>query len=304
MVFYDRKEELQGLDRLYGRERGILAVAYGRRGIGKTTLIQRWITTRQHRAIFWNARPTSPQGQLQSFSQAIRAFGSSEATVQSDFTYASWDDAFEEILRFARRERLVVVLDDYDQLLACGSDLPGSLQRIWDLRLQSSQMMLFLIGSNVRAFEYDVLSYRAPMYGRAWWIAHLRPFLFAHLKSRLPNYSMMDRITLYACVGGVPRYLELLDPQLTLTQNLLRVLSSPMMREDADVILREQFDKPHLYAAVLESLARGNGDSKQIAQTLGVEHRDVSRCLKMLERAKIIRWEGPATARLDRKSVV
>jgi AAA+ ATPase superfamily predicted ATPase len=297
MVFYDRKEELQGLDRLYGRERGILAVAYGRRGIGKTTLIQRWITTRQHRAIFWNARPTSPQGQLQSFSQAIRAFGSSEATVQSDFTYASWDDAFEEILRFARRERLVVVLDDYDQLLACGSDLPGSLQRIWDLRLQSSQMMLFLIGSNVRAFEYDVLSYRAPMYGRAWWIAHLRPFLFAHLKSRLPNYSMMDRITLYACVGGVPRYLELLDPQLTLTQNLLRVLSSPMMREDADVILREQFDKPHLYAAVLESLARGNGDSKQIAQTLGVEHRDVSRCLKMLERAKIIRWEGPATAR-------
>jgi len=113
----------------------------------------------------------------------------------------------------------------------------------------------------------------------------------------LPNQSMMDRITLYASVGGVPRYLELLDPQLTLTQNLLRVLSSPMMLEDADTILREQFDKPHLYAAVLESLARGVTDSKQIAQTLGVEHREVSRCLKMLERAKIIRWEGPATAR-------
>ncbi len=297
MVFYDRKDESKGLDDLYARDRGILAVAYGRRGIGKTALIQHWITTRHHRAIFWNVQPTSPQQQLQSFSQAVRAFASRENTVPPDFTYESWDDAFEEIVRLSQKERLVVVLDDYDQLIGCGSDLPRSLQRIWDLRLQSSQVMLFLIGSNVRAIEYDVLSYRAPMYGRAWWIAHLRPFPFTHLKSRLPNCSMMDRITLYAYVGGVPRYLELLDPQLTLTRNLLRVLSSPMLLEDADAILREQFDKPHLYAAVLESLVRGTTDSKQIARTSGVEHRDVSRCLKMLERAKIIRWEGPATAR-------
>ena len=297
MVFYDRKDELKGLDDLYARDQGILAVAYGRRGIGKTTLIQRWITTRRHRAIFWDARPASPQQQLQSFSQAVRTFALHEGTVPSDFTYASWDDAVEELLRLARQERLVVVLDDYDQLIASGADLPRSLQRIWDHRLQDSQVMLFLIGSNVRVIEYDVLSYRAPMYGRAWWIAHLRPFPFAHLKSRLPNYSMMDRVTLYASVGGVPRYLELLDPQLTLTQNLSRVSSSPMMLEDADTTLREQFDKPHLYAAVLGSLARGNTNSKQIAQTFGIEHRDVSRCLKMLERAKIIRWEGPVTAR-------
>ncbi|MBM3128516.1 MAG: hypothetical protein FJ009_07805 [Chloroflexi bacterium] len=163
MVFCDRKNELKGLDDLYARDRGILAVAYGRRGIGKTTLIQHWITTRRHRVIFWNARPMSPQGQLQSFSQAVRAFALHEGTVPSDFTYASWDDAFEEILRFAQQERLVVVLDDYDQLIACGSDLPRSLQRLWDHRLQDSKVMLFLVGSNVRVFEYDVLSYRAPL---------------------------------------------------------------------------------------------------------------------------------------------
>lgn len=208
-----------------------------------------------------------------------------------------WDDVFEEIIRLSQQRRLVVVLDDFDQLIAARSDLPSALQRIWDHRLQSSNVMLFLVGSNVYAIEYDVLSYRAPLYGRAWWIAHLRPLSFAHLKLLFPNYSMVDRITLYACVGGVPRYLELLDPQLTLTQNLARVWSSPMMLEDADALLREQFGKPHIYAAVLESLARGITDSKQIAQTLDVEHRDVSRCHKTLERAKILRWEGPATAR-------
>jgi AAA+ ATPase superfamily predicted ATPase len=211
MIFHDRKDELKGLDDLYTRGQGILAVAYGRRGIGKTMLIHRWIATRRHRAIFWDARPMSPHQQLQSFSQAVRAFASSEAIVLPDFTYASWDDTFEEILGLSQKERLVVVLDNFDQLIACGSDLPSALQRIWDHRLQSSDVMLFLIGSNVRVMEYDVLSYRAPMYGRAWWIAHLRPFPFAHLKLILPHYSLIDRITLYACVGGVPRHLELLE---------------------------------------------------------------------------------------------
>jgi AAA+ ATPase superfamily predicted ATPase len=297
MIFFNRKEELQGLDRLFERERGRLAIAYGRRGIGKTTLVQRWLTTRRPRALYWCAPTTTAKQQLQSFSQAVRAFKSSNRSVPSDFTYASWNDAFDEILRLAERDSLVVILDDFEQLIAAGSDLPSALQRIWDLRLQDSNVMLFLIGSNVYAMEYDVLSYRAPMYGRAGWIDYLRPRPFADLKTLLPNYSMIDRITAYACVGGVPRYLELLDPQLPLTQNLLCVVSSPLMLEDAGNLLREQFDKPHLYAAVLESLARGVTDSKVIAQALGVEYRDVSRCLKVLERAKIIRWEGPATSR-------
>jgi uncharacterized protein len=217
--------------------------------------------------------------------------------IPSDFTYLSWDNAFDEILRLAERDSLVVVLDDFEQLIAVGSDLPSALQRIWDHRLQDSNVMLVLIGSNVHVMEYDVLSYRAPMYGRAGWIDYLRPRPFADLKSLLPNYSMVDRITAYACVGGVPRYLNLLDPQSPLKQNLLRVISSPAMLEDADNLLREQFDKLVFYTAVLELLARGITDSRKIAQVLGVEHRDVSKCLKSLERAKIIRWTGPATSR-------
>ncbi len=52
MNFLNRKEEWRQLDDLYKRDRGILAVAYGRRGIGKTTLVQRWIATRHYRAIY------------------------------------------------------------------------------------------------------------------------------------------------------------------------------------------------------------------------------------------------------------
>ncbi len=297
MIFFNRKEELQGLDRLFERERGRLAIAYGQRGIGKTTLIQRWLTTRRPRALFWSAPTTTVKPQLQSFSQAVRAFESSDRSIPSDFTYASWDDAFDEILRLAVHDSLVVVLDDFEQLIAAGSDLPSALQRIWDLRLQDSNVMLVLIGSNVHDMMYDVISYRAPMYGRAGLIDYFRPQPFTDLKTLLPNYSMIDRITAYACVGGVPRYLNLLNPQLPLKQNLLRVMSSPAMLEDADNLLREQFDKPVLYTAVLKLLARGITDSRKIAQALGIEYRDVSKSLKSLERSKIIRWTGPATSR-------
>ena len=64
MIFYHR-QELRGLDDLYKRERGFLAVAYGRRGIGKTTLVQHWITTRRHRAFLWCVPLTSAKQQLQ-----------------------------------------------------------------------------------------------------------------------------------------------------------------------------------------------------------------------------------------------
>ncbi len=297
MIFYSRREELKDLDRLHERGRAIFAVVYGRRGIGKTTLIQHWIKARHHRTIYWNAPLTSAKQQLQSFSQVVCKFASPDTFISPDFTYASWDDAFEEILRLSQQDRLVVILDAFDQLIASGSDLPSALQRIWDHRLQSSNVMLFLIGSNVGSIEREVLSYRAPMYGRAWWVAHLRPLSFANLKSLFPNYSTIDRIVLHACVGGVPRYLELLDPKLMLTQNLQRILCSKVMLEDADTMLREQFSGPHLHGGVLESLSRGSTDSKVIAQALGVEHRVVLKCLKALERAKILRWVGPATAR-------
>ncbi len=120
MIFFNRQEELQGLDRLFERERGRLAIAYGRRGIGKTTLVQRWLSTRRHRAIYWSAPTTTAKQQLQLFSQAVRVFESPDRSIPVDFTYASWDEVFDEILRLAEHDSLVVVLDDFEQLIAAG----------------------------------------------------------------------------------------------------------------------------------------------------------------------------------------
>src|SRR5438552_8923326 len=103
MPFYNRKRELALLDDLYVRAGGQMFVLYGRRRIGKTALLTHWLAQRGRGAIFWTADRTSPANQLRAFSQAIQAYAAPGETVPVEFTYASWDQAFNEIARLSRQ---------------------------------------------------------------------------------------------------------------------------------------------------------------------------------------------------------
>ena len=185
MRFYGRRRELAILDEAYQRPEGQMFVLYGRRGVGKTVLLGHWLERRKYRHLFWTADQRSAPVLLRSLSQAIAAFIEPGRALPAEFTYRSWELAFDEIARLAQPERLVVVLDEFTYLMAADPSLPSILQRVWDHKLKRSNLLLVITGSHAGMIERQVLSYRAPLYHRANASLHRQTTCRAHRRPRL-----------------------------------------------------------------------------------------------------------------------
>lgn len=294
MPFYGRKRELTILDSLYKRGGGQLFVLYGRRRVGKTVLINHWLSTRGHRSIFWTADRTSAATQLRLFSQAVQSFIEPAQVIPDGFTYATWEFALNEVARRASQERLVVVLDEFTYLLESDPSLASILQRLWDHRLKNSNVHLILTGSHAGMIERDVLAYRAPLYNRATQSVHLQPMPFGELSAFFPKYTIEERVKIYGLLGGVPQYFELFDPDLNMEENLEKLLTSSMILDDAGALLRDQLSEPRNYVAIIEAIAAGYTRLTEIALMAGLEHTNVSRYLSTLQRLGIVERQVPA----------
>src|SRR3972149_5637616 len=128
MTFYDRKRELRLLNEIFARSGGQMFVLYGRRRVGKTALLTHWLESRKRPALYWTADRTSAAAQLRSFSVAVQNYINPDQPVAADFTYSTWEMAFNEVARLAT-ERLVVVIDEFTYLIEADPSLPSEIGR-------------------------------------------------------------------------------------------------------------------------------------------------------------------------------
>lgn len=293
--FYDRKRELGILDDLYERPEGQMFVLYGRRRIGKTALLTHWINQRKHPALFWTADRTGAANQLRAFSQLLHRLIDPHTAVPAEFTYASWELVFNELARLCESQRLVVVLDEFTYVLEANPGLASILQRIWDHRFQQSKIFLVLSGSHAGMIVRETLTYRSPLYGRATQSVHLQPMPFGAMSNFFPDYSMTERVTLYACLGGVPQYLRLCDGSLTAEENLERLLTSSLILDDAGTLLRDQLSEPRNYVAIIENIVAGYTRLSEIAKMGDMNSSNESQYLATLQQLGIVTRDVPAT---------
>ena len=302
MPFHGRRRELAVLDETYERTEGQMLVLYGRRGVGKTVLLGHWLESRKHRHFFWTADQRSAPVLLRSLSQAIAAFVEPGRSIPAEFTYGSWEMALDEIARLAQHERLVVVLDEFTYLMAADPSLPSILQRVWDHKLKRSNLMLVITGSHAGMIERQVLAYRAPLYHRASAALHLQPLPFGNLADFFPRYTPEERVQVYACVGGVPKYLELMRPERPLEDNLKSLLGSKLIIDDAGALLRDQLSEPSQCISIIEAIAAGFDQYNDIAAMAGLPVSRLGKYLSVLKRLGIVTREVPVTETKPEKS--
>ena len=294
--FFGRSRELEKLDRLFARQHGgQMFVLYGRRRVGKTELINHWLRLRNHNHIFWTADRTSGTSLLRSFSQKIYAFENPDVEITQEFTYQTWELAFAQLASMAKQRRIVVVMDEFTYAIESEKALTSILQRMWDHHLKQSRVVLILTGSHAGMIEREILAYRSPLYGRATDSAHLQPLPFRTMSQFLPNYSDEDRITIYGCVGGIPLYLEGLEPAASLDENLSLLLTRNVMLDDAGSLLRDQLSEPRNYVAIVESIAAGFTRISDIAKMSGLEEGSTSKYMGVLQKLGIVERQVPAT---------
>lgn len=294
--FVGREREIAILQSEWESDQARMLILYGRRRVGKTRLVTHWINNFTPRALYWVAEPTSSVDQLRSFSQALFGF-ESRSPVPEDFSYGSWAQAFEQAARMAKYERFALVLDEFTYLIAREQGIAGILQNAWDHQLKNSNIFLIISGSHVGMMERGVLSYQAPLYGRATSKLHLQPLPFKATKGMFPNYKADERVALYAIFGGVPAYWEQFDPNLSLDRNIKqRLLGDANLNEDEPRLLLQDFVSDiHNYASILRAIAYGYRTPKEIASAAGLNERHISMYLSNLLQTGFVERRVPVT---------
>ena len=297
-TFVGRHPELELLDNLWEANAATMLILYGRRRIGKTRLLTRWMQERGHRVLYWVAEPSSAYDQLRSFSQALYNFAHPQTPAPDSFTYASWAQAWQEVADLSRDGRLALFIDEFTYLLEADASVTGKLQNAWDHVLRDADVFLALSGSHMGMMQRQILAYQAPLYGRATAQLHLQPLPFGMTSFYFPGYPAEERVAFYAMFGGVPAYWERIDADASVSENIRRQLLTPnnLMQAEPRLLLQDFLSDPHNYVGILRAIAHGARTQKEIRIRTGLAQSHVSKYLSVLREAGFVARRTPVTA--------
>lgn len=295
--FVGRTAELTLLDDLWARERATLLILYGRRRVGKTSLLTYWLQQAERRALYWVAEPSSVLDQLRSFSQAIYNFANPQLPAPADFAFASWEQAWQQVALLAQQERLALFVDEFTYLLEIDPSIAGKLQNLWDHLLSKTKLALVLCGSHLGMMQRHLLSYQAPLFGRATAQLRLQPLPFGVTATYFPAYDADERVAIYAIWGGVPAYWERLNTTQSVSDNIRRELLTPnnLMQAEPRLLLQDFLSDPHNYVGVLRAIANNARTQKEIATFTGLAQAHISQYLSILQDAGFVERRVPVT---------
>lgn len=290
-VFADREAELAFLERKHAEPGAKLIVIYGRRRVGKTALLKRFL-----------------DGKRGAYALCTRdSMGENAKELRSKFAELTGKDYFAsletaslgELLRIFAQEagsdRFALALDEFPYLIELDPGVTSTLQKAWDEHLSKTGCMLLLCGSSVGMMERDVLGAGSPLYGRRAGDWRLDPFEPRAVPLMFPGISAEDAFRAWAVFGGTPFYLAQYDPSKGIEKNIEeRVLSKgEVLFNEPMVLLREEFREPRVYAFILKQISLGYRSLGELSQVTGLDRGNLSKYLGVLEGTKLIRHVLP-----------
>ncbi len=301
--FVGRNRELQELNHIISRPGGQFVLMYGRRRVGKTTLLLRWAERPGRPYIYWVAARDTPALVRLGFTRAVWRWAHPESRAVPRFD--TWEDAFETTAQLVGDKPVILILDEFSYAAESDASLASHLQAAWDHLFKDTNVTIVLAGSHI-GMMVDLMAYQAPLYGRFTAQLPVNPMPFSALSDFLPRYTAAERVAVYAVAGGVPAYLERFDDAQSLGENLreLFMQRTSLFRTEpffliGDVIRRET----QTYEAVLKSIADGDRTPKEIGRTLGVASSYLSPYLKQLEALYLVKRRIPATTPPERREI-
>lgn len=299
-MFIGRQRELEALSRLYNSDRFEFVVIYGRRRVGKTALINQFITGKN--GIYFMGVESNARQNLENFSGNILEYG---LGMHTQGAFSSFQAALEYVFALAEKERLILAIDEYPYVARASESLASTLQLLIDKYKDSSKLMLILCGSSMSYMEDHVLAYKAPLYGRRTAQMKIRPFDFAEACQVVPNFSDEDKALAYGLVGGTPQYLLQLDDCLSIADNIKQIFLNPAspLFEEPENLLKQEVREPAFYNAIISAIAGGASRMSEIASKVGESTNICSGYLKSLLALGLIQKETPYGEKASRKSI-
>lgn len=298
MKFLGREKEILGLEKEYARDGGFVVI-YGRRRIGKTTLIKQFIKSKT--AFYFLATKEVESQSMKRFAGVIaRTTGNS---VMQKAAFSDWLDLFQAVADYKPNEKKVLVIDEFPYLVKVNNSFPSILQNAWDEILKDSNVMLILCGSLISMMKKHALSYESPLYGRRTAQMRIAPLPFTTVYEN-QKLSFEEAAEQYSITGGVPKYMEFFsDGQPLYEQIKENVLSkNGFLYEEPNFLLADEVQVPTNYFSIIKVIADGNHKLGTIAGILGLETSALTPYLKTLSELGFIEKQVPVTEKNAEKT--
>ena len=305
-MFIGREEQLHQLAALMRKHTASLVTCRGRRRIGKSTLIREF-GKRAARFLAFEGLPPRPglanQDQLRAFSQQL-----AQQTDLPAVTLDNWPQAFQLLAGTIRNEWTVILLDEISWLGGYDPDFPGHLKTAWDTFFKKHPKLILVLCGSVSAWIADNILNNTGFAGRDSWDVILGELPLRYCnefwgKARA-RISAREKLNVLSITGGVPKYLEEIDPGVSADENIRRLCFSRegILFREFEQIFSDVFGRHNAcYKEIVTTLTHGRRTVSEISRALGTERSGhLSECLRNLVLAGFLAKDvafDPITAR-------
>ena len=299
--FVNRERELDSLNRVYQQPHGGLMVLYGRRRLGKTSLLREF--AKQKRCVYYMADQAAELSQRNAMARVMADV--LNEPLMEQVQYATWYDLFAAFDRLRpANQKTVLIIDEYQYLCKAQPAFSSFLQKWWDEHWTSENILLILCGSLTSMMYRETLAHSSPLYGRASGQILLRPLGLQHLPEFVKEPTEERCVERYALCGGVPRYLELFQHTDGFEEALLDGVLNPdaPLHVEARILLQDEIDVPNVCWSLLEAIASGATRISEMASRLAQPANSLTRYLALLRDLSIVERDVPVAEKNPAKS--
>lgn len=291
-----REKEIRLLQRYHESERSELVAVYGRRRVGKTFLIRETLGD-QVDFEFTGLYMEPGSVQREQFQKELNAL-----TGNTEEKPADWFEAFDRLrvyLLSLGKDRVTVFLDELPWMDTSHSNFLSAFSRFWNgWEREKVRLKLYVCGSATTWMLDKLIGDKGGLYGRTSRSIYLAPFTLHEVEHYLNdikgmNYIRLQILQVYMILGGIPYYLEMLDPDFPLSVNIdtLFFAENAPLRTEYDFLFRSLFSDSPNYRKVIETLSgKLKGLTREeITSSTGLSGGLLSKILENLNKCDFLR---------------
>lgn len=275
MKFVDRTREIKRMEKALGAAHPQLVVVYGRRRVGKSTLIRKVL--HEGEDVYFQADETQTANQLYLLAKAVAGHFPGFDHLQ----YPDWYSLL-EALNFRATKKFTLCLDEFPYLVKSFPALPSVIQRFWDTG--SPRFNLILCGSSQQSMYSDILNEQSPLYGRSDCTIKLQPISISFIGEAMGLATVEEFFVQYSLWGGIPRYWQLSEREGKLEDAVRNLILMPdgSLADEPSRLLRDDLRDLVLSRTLLSVIGSGVNRLSEIAARLGRKATELTSPLRRL----------------------